>query len=122
MDYGGYGYGSWSAFQSFTLNLPPPLAILGDPSGTLTSWDGSFHWTGVNGATWYRLEVQTISGSVLLAKWYSVDTACTGLSCSVIPEELAGLPDGDYQWQIQDYGPYGFGSTTAFQGFILNRE
>ena len=29
------------------------------PTGTLTSWNNTFSWTGVGGATWYFLDVQT---------------------------------------------------------------
>ena len=47
-----------TALQNFTLNIPPAIAVLGDPMRTLTSWDKSFNWTGLSGATWYNLEVQ----------------------------------------------------------------
>ena len=43
---------------------------LGQPSGTLTSWDKSFNWTGLSGATWYNLEVQTSGGTPVLDDWY----------------------------------------------------
>ena len=45
----------------------PPVVVLGAPSGSLTNWDGSFHWIGLSAATWYYLEVQT-------GKWH----ACLG--------------------------------------------
>ena len=67
-DYGATGYGSYTAFQNFTLNTAG--VELGQPSGTLTSWDKSFNWTGLSGATWYNLEVQTSGGTPVLDDWY----------------------------------------------------
>ncbi len=62
LDYGAYGYGSWTPWQSFTLNIAPPVVVLGAPQGTLTSWDGSYEWTGIPDGTWYLLEVQDSQG------------------------------------------------------------
>ena len=39
------------------------ISILNTPSGTLTTWNGAFAWTGVEGATWYLIEVQTSAGT-----------------------------------------------------------
>ena len=117
-DYGAYGYGSWTAFQEFTLSLGPTSVILGQPSGTLTSWDGLFHWTGLSGATWYRLEVQDAGGTPLLGQWYSAGTNCVGLDCAVATG--LSLGNGVYHWRVQDYGAYGFGTDTALQNFTLN--
>ena len=115
------GYGDWTALQEFSLDLTPAVVVLGQPSGSLTSWDGSFHWTGIPSATWYHLEVQDGSGTTLLNTWYSVGTTCTGSTCAVTPDETLALPDGDYQWRIQDYGSNGYGSWTQFQTFTLDR-
>ena len=115
------GYGDWTALQGFSLDLAPAVVVLGQPSGSLTSWDGSFHWTGIPSATWYHLEVQDGSGTTLLNTWYSVGTTCTGSTCAVTPDETLALPDGDYQWRIQDYGSNGYGSWTQFQTFTLDR-
>ena len=67
-DYGAYGYGVWTAYQTFTLNVSTAVVQLGQPSGTLTSWDHTFHWTGIPAATWYKLDVQTLSGTVLYSE------------------------------------------------------
>ena len=120
-DYGGYGYGLLTALQEFTLNIPPAISVLGDPINTLTSWDQSFNWTGVSGATWYYLEVQNASGGILLGKWYTAGSICVAQSCTVTPAELSGLPNGLYKWQMRDYGGYGYGHLTALQEFTLNR-
>jgi hypothetical protein len=94
--------------------------VLGEPNGTLESWDGSFNWTGVSGATYYYLEVKR-NGGVILSKWYAASSVCTGMTCSVAPSELSSLPNASYSWRIQDYGGYGYGNYTDYQDFTLNR-
>ena len=96
--------------------------VLDAPSGTLTSWDKSFNWTGISGATWYNLEVQTSSGTPVLDDWYLAgETGCSGdLSCVVSPAGTLNLANGDYKWRIRDYGATGYGNYTAFQNFTLN--
>jgi hypothetical protein len=119
-DYGTtYGFGTFTDFQGFTLNILN-LVVLDAPKDTLTSWDKSFNWTGVSGATWYFLHVQTSDGSNLFGQWLDASSVCSGTACSVVPEGLS-LSNGSYQWRIRDYGTtYGFGAFTDFQGFVLN--
>ena len=121
LDYGASGYGTWTGWQEFTLNISIPVVVLGEPSGELPSWDGSFHWTGVADATYYYLQVQNADGEILLGRWNATEVACVGETCSVMAAELSSLPNGLYRWRIQDYGPYGFGTWTQFQEFTLNR-
>jgi hypothetical protein len=119
-DYGAYGYGSWTALQQFILNRTFSV-VLGSPSGTLTSWDDSFHWTGILGAKNYLVQVQNASGTVIKNKWFKASDFCNAaLSCNVIYTGI-NLPNGTYKWRVQDYGAYGYGSWTALQQFILNR-
>ncbi|GAB4458698.1 MAG: hypothetical protein Kow0070_12700 [Anaerolineales bacterium] len=107
--------------ESVTLSLTTgTVSILTSPSGTLTAWNGSFAWTGVNGATWYLLEVYTPGGAQLYRKWYtSTQAGCeNGTACSLTPADL-GLSNGDYQWRVMDYGAYGYGIWTYFTSFTL---
>jgi len=92
------------------------------PSGLLTSWDNTFSWTGVTGATWYLVQVQTLDDTVILQQWYTAETAgCAGgTACSISPAETLNLGNGDYKWRILDYGDYGYGSWTAYTNFTLN--
>jgi hypothetical protein len=123
LDYGtSYGYGEWTGFQSFTLNVPPETVVLVDPSGTLTNWDHAFHWTGLTIATYYYLEVQNSEGATVLAQWYtSAEAGCTtGTACVASPSQALTLPNGDYKWRILDYGTYGYGNWTELINFTLN--
>jgi len=131
----GYGFSSWSGDGSGTAN---PLNVTMDanksvtanmrgntpisPSGTLTSWNNTYTWTGLSDATWYLLEVQTSGGTQVHRKWYtSVQAGCSGgTACSITPSETAYLPNGNYQWRVMDYGAYGYGLNSAFKTFTLN--
>ncbi|MFZ5886035.1 MAG: choice-of-anchor Q domain-containing protein, partial [Chloroflexota bacterium] len=131
----GYVFLGWSGDASGTMN-PVSITIDGDktitanmrgntpltPSGTLTSWDNMYTWTGLSDATWYLLEVQTASGTPVYRKWYtSAQAGCSsGTACSVSPNETAYLPNGDYKWRVLDYGVYGYGIYSAFKTFTLN--
>lgn len=97
------------------------ISSLTAPSGALSTWDNSFTWTGVNGATWYLLEVYTSGMTQLHRKWYtSTQTNCpSGTACSVAPADLA-LGNGDYQWRVLDYGAYGYGVWPVFKNFTLS--
>ena len=86
----------------------------------MTSWDHFFNWNAVSGGTWYYLEVQNASGDNLFNQWYTADSVCVSQSCSVRPDELSGLANGDYQWRIRDYGAYGYGTLTGLQDFTLD--
>jgi len=123
-DQGTYGYGLWTGYTNFTLNVPPPPAVtLNAPTGTLTSWDHAFTWTGLSNATLYLLDVYDANTNAQVhRKWYSNVTAgCdTDTSCSISPVELASLANGDYKWRIRDYGGYGYGPYTGFVNFTLN--
>jgi hypothetical protein len=128
----GYLFGNWSGDaagssnpiwitmdgnKSVTANIP--VVVLGAPSGALSSWGNTFSWTGVSGSTYYLLEVYNVgSDTRILREWYSVGTACTGMSCTASPASLASLSTGSYKWRIQQYGPT-TGPWTDFMGFSL---
>ena len=105
--------------KSVTANFTATLGPI-SPSGTLTSWDKTFSWTGLSDATWYLLEVQTSGGTQVFRKWYtSAQTGCSGgTACSVTPAGLS-LANGDYKWRVMDYGAYGYGTNSAFMNFTL---
>ncbi len=131
----GYAFSSWSGDAGGMTN-PVSITMNGDktvtanmrgntplsPSGTLTTWNNTYSWTGLSDATWYLLEVQTSGGTQVHRKWYtSAQAGCSaGTACSVTPAETAYLPNGDYKWRVMDYGAYGYGLYSAFKTFTLN--
>jgi hypothetical protein len=134
----GYAFSSWSgdaistsnpvsvtmdANKNTTANLTALGATLIAPAGSLTSWENTFSWTGVNGATWFLVQVQAMDDTTILQQWYTADTVgCSGdLSCAISPAETLGLVNGNYKWRILDYGGYGYGSWSPYTTFVLNR-
>ena len=114
--------GQTPVLEDVTINYTAgDISVLNTPDGTLTSWDGAFDWTGVDGATWYLLEVYTPAGAQLYRQWYtSTQAGCSGsTSCSLTPANLA-LGNGDYLWRVMDYGAYGYGIWPYFKSFSLN--
>ena len=132
---GSYTFSNWSgsasgttspvsvtmnASKSVTANFRGAV-VLGAPTGTLTTWNGSFNWTGVDGASWYKLDVETAGGTVVTSRTMSISSVCSGLTCSISPAETLSLANGPYKWRIQAYGAWGWDPWSAFQTFTLNR-
>jgi hypothetical protein len=89
------------------------------PTGTLTSWDNLFEWTGIASADYYRLEVYDDSDTLIYGQWYT-DSICTSLECALSPADTLNLANGDYRWRVQTYGSAGFSPYTDFMSFTLN--
>ena len=117
--YGSEGYTGWTDYATFTLNYP--VVVLNTPTGTLTSWDNHFTWTGLSTAEFYHLQVYNATTDTLVQEeWYTL-SICTGLECGVSPVDTLNLANGDYKWRVQTYGTEGYTSWTDFATFSLNR-
>ncbi|HLO14345.1 MAG TPA: ABC transporter substrate-binding protein, partial [Anaerolineales bacterium] len=115
--YGSPGYGPWTAFTSFSLDLQAVMLIA--PNGTLSTWNNTFNWTGVSSADFYFLEVYDASDTMIHGQWFTT-SICSGLDCTVLPAETRNLANGDYKWRIQTYGANGFGPYTDFMNFSID--
>ena len=120
LNYGGYGYGQWTAYQPFVLSILP-LNTLVSPVTTMTSWDKTFQWIGNSGATQYIINVKNASGALIKNIWVSpaVAQCASDTSCTYIIPNF-NLANGSYSWRVQNYGAYGYGQWTAYQPFVLN--
>ncbi len=117
--YGTEGYTPWSDFQTFTLIYP--TLVPNAPTGTLTSWNNSFQWSGIPSAEYYHLQVyNAMTNALVQEEWYTL-SICTGLTCAVSPADTLHLANGNYKWRVQTYGAEGYTSWTDFRGFILNQ-
>jgi hypothetical protein len=125
-DYGtSYGYGQWTDFTNFNINItaPTPDVVLLTPDGEQTSWNGTFSWTGVSAATNYLLEVYDASDTRIYRAWQTPASAdCVGGgTCTKTISALSTLANGSYTWRIQDYGSsYGYGIWTEKLDFNIN--
>jgi uncharacterized repeat protein (TIGR02543 family) len=104
--------------KSVTANLREASATLISPAGTPPSWNGSFQWSGVTGASRYYLELLKADNTLVHRKWYYADVSCVDLTCVVTPV-IGTLPAGEYKWRLLDYGAYGYGSWTNLTNFTL---
>jgi CubicO group peptidase (beta-lactamase class C family) len=120
LNYGGYGYGLWSAYTPFTLNISP-LSVPLSPINTMTSWDKSYQWTGNAGATWYILNVRNSSDVLIKNIWVSAaDAQCASdTSCTYVIPGM-NLANGSYSWRVLNYSPSGYGTWSAYTPFTLS--
>ena len=109
----GYLFSNWSGDATGTSN-PVSVTMNGNktvtanfnattlpltPSGTVSNWDGSFHWTGLADATWYLLEVYTADDTQVLYQWYtSAQSGCAGGTERGVTPAGLNLANGDYKW------------------------
>jgi VCBS repeat-containing protein len=115
--YGTMRYTPWCEYATFTISSPTiePDA----PSGTITSWDKTFHWTGIASAEYYHTQVYTAMDVLVQEEWYTLGI-CSGLNCAVSPSETRDLANGQYKWRVQSYGVEGYTSWTAYESFTIN--
>lgn len=97
------GNGPWSANMNFTVGMAQPTLLA--PSGFSFDRTPTYRWTGVAGATWYRLWVNGPSGNVI-QQWYSAGAVCSGLNCQVSPATTLG--SGSHTFWVQGWAPGGF--------------
>jgi hypothetical protein len=115
--YSAAGFGPWTDYMTFTLEVPEVTLIA--PSGPQTGWDNLFQWTGIADAEFYQLEVYDANDTQLYSQWFT-DSICTELDCEVSPTETQHLANGGYKWRVRTYSAAGFGDWTAFTSFSLN--
>jgi len=95
------GNGPWSPPTSFTVSASSTAPTLGWPWGTIDDQTPDFTWTGVTGATDYRLYVNGPRGVNLINTVYP-STICTGaggLHC--IQTSGVTLGNGGHSWWVR---------------------
>jgi hypothetical protein len=112
--YGAGGFSPWTEFQSFTINAVN--LGLTSPTGALTSWNNSFHWTGISSAEYYHMELRNADNdAVVLDQWFPL-SVCTGLNCAASPADTQNLVNGNYKWRLQTYSDAA--GTTAWTNYL----
>ena len=116
--YGAGVFGPWTDFMNFTINAVNLNLI--SPTGALTSWTNTFHWTGISDAEYYHLELRDASSDALVQDLWFNTNICIGLNCAASPTETQNLVNGDYKWRLQTYGSSGYTSWMEYLTFSLN--
>jgi hypothetical protein len=113
------GYGPWSRAKAFTVNVPPPAAILVAPTGTITTTTPVFIWEAVAASTYYRLIVEDSTGPKINTEYTAGEAACEGGTgtCSVTPG--TALAPGGGQWQVQTKNSAGYGPLSTALTFTV---
>lgn len=95
------GDGPWSPPVSFTLNATSSSPTLGWPWDTIDDQTPDFTWTGVTGATDYRLWVNGPGGTNLINTVYpsSICTGAGGLHC--VQTSAVTLGNGSHSWWVR---------------------
>lgn len=110
-----------------TLTVPtvlasPPYATTPiSPSGTLSTWDNIFTWTGESGATFYLIGLYDDEYNTLGSQWITPSSASCeepDLSCIASPGFIESLSDGTYYWRILPYFA-DYGLWTDYLSFTL---
>jgi CSLREA domain-containing protein len=118
--YGVGGYGPWSAPKTFTVNeAPPARAVLIAPTTTVDTNHPTFTWNPAVRATNYTLSVKTNAGATVINESFEATAICTATLCSASVPSV-DLANGGYKWQVQTYGPGGYGTWSLIKAFTVN--
>ena len=109
----GSGYDMMASrwYESITAANVPAKPVTVSPSGTVLVDQLVLIWETANRANWYRLLVQTSSGSdidVML----EASTFCDNGECRYA---ISGLQNGDHTWKVRGRSPRGWGSWSNTQ-------
>jgi hypothetical protein len=108
--------------ETYTVNKTPTtpgIATLVSPNGNIGStYNPTYIWNEVPGATWYYLYVNGPSGDAF-DQWYSsTEAACNDTSCSVTPGTI--LVAGTYTWWVQTWNTVGYGPWSTGMSFTIS--
>ena len=108
----GYGYGSWSAGLSFTVNVvattsPPAAPTPIAPSGSAGSTTPTYSWLAATGASEYYLLVQNTSGVAVGRVVTASEAGCSvSGTCSFTPAAML-TAGATYVWFVNASNTYG---------------
>jgi len=100
-------------------SVPPAMATLVSPTGTITTASPTFTWNAVAGASWYYLWVDDVSGT-RLTQWYTAaQVGCSGGTgtCTMSPALM--LNSGTAHWWIQTWDSAGYGPWSKTSTFSV---
>jgi hypothetical protein len=113
------GYGNWSLPRSFSVNEAAPSAVtLVYPTGTITTSLPIFKWSKSGRATSYVVWVMNNTGATVLQETVFASACPVTGSCAFTPYDP--LWNGNYTWQVQPYGPGGYGPWSTVFSFTVN--
>ena len=104
LTYDAAGDGMWSSGMNFSTTIPARLgpATQVSPTGSIgTNHSPTYKWNKVTGSTWYLLQVNGPSGTMVYQWYTSTQAGCNGSTCSIAP--ATALAGGSYTWWVLTY-------------------
>ena len=123
LTYNSAGDGTWSSGMAFTVSagvVKPPATTLVSPTGTITTGTPTYTWNAVSTSTWYLLQVNGPSGTVIYNWYTAAEVGCAGGTgtCSIAPSVT--LPNGAYTFWVLTYNSAGDGTWSSGMAFTVN--
>jgi hypothetical protein len=98
---------------------PPPATTLVGPTGIIQGSTVAFTWEGVDGATFYYLQINDATASPRLTRWYPAGQACPAASATCTVILTIGLATGNATWWVQTWNVDGYGPWSAGIAFTV---
>jgi hypothetical protein len=95
--------GTWWSFTTADL---VGRATLISPTGIITSSTPAYRWNHISGVTWYYLQVNGPTGTVI-REWFDAAVICSGGTCTTTPSVTLG--PGSFTWWVQTWSNVGYG-------------
>jgi glucose/arabinose dehydrogenase len=105
----------------------PAMASLTSPSGATSTGYPTFTWGElanspglIDGATRYRLWVETTAGTKVIDQFHDAMSSCSASTCSVPTSQK--LADGGYKWWVLGSNPFGDGAWSMAGTFSVAHD
>ncbi len=115
--YNSYGYGDYSPYQPFTVQLVPDPPELVAPAGTIDTLSPVYTWKPVPGVTAYYLMVWSYSeNEYIIYRTLYPSKVCSGETCSYTStlNVVSGLP---YGFKVRASNSFGSGAFSTYMDF-----
>jgi lysophospholipase L1-like esterase len=105
-------------YQRVKPSLKPAKPALVSPVGTVLEFQVTLRWNAASGASWYRLLVQSSSGTVVDQKLEASSVCSSGVCTYSSPL----LSTGDFTWKVRSRNPSGWSSWSSNGAFTIPAE
>lgn len=116
-----YGWGKYTNWQEFTVQLLPsmPAGVTAPTTLALVTTPlPEYSWQTVPNSTKYTIQVFSYTSNATIATYTAnASTACIDTACLYKPTK--NIAAGKYKWRLRAGNSYGYGKYTAWQDFTV---
>lgn len=117
--YNSFGWGDYSDWMPFSVQLVPDAPTLVSPTGTTSNLSPAYTWNQLNGPTSYYLMVWDVSaGEYLIYRGKNTADVCNGTTCSYV-STLNVEPGKSYRFKVRAYNSFGWGAYSPEMEFSV---